>query len=72
MTGNIIDSNFEINTYLGTDFEQFHTDFRFVDNTAYNISVVDLIININQCDARQESPNFGALRHIFVSGLSDG
>jgi len=72
MIGNIIGFCIKFNTYAGTDFKLLHTDFRFVDNTAYNISVVDLIININQCDARQESPNFGALRHIFVSGLSDG
>ncbi|HAH24803.1 MAG TPA: crystallin J1 [Prolixibacteraceae bacterium] len=46
--GDIVGSRFEFNNYRGTDFELFHPDSRFTDDTVCTMAVVDWIVNVNE------------------------
>ncbi|HEY3373225.1 MAG TPA: ADP-ribosylglycohydrolase family protein [Prolixibacteraceae bacterium] len=46
--GDIVGSRFEFNNYRGTDFELFHNESRFTDDTVCTMAVIDWIVNVNE------------------------
>lgn len=48
--GDIVGSRFEFNNYRGTDFELFHPDCMFTDDTICTIAVAEWVINGGKLD----------------------
>ena len=46
--GDIVGSRFEFNNYHKTDFELFHPESRYTDDTVCTMAVADWIVNVNE------------------------
>ena len=51
----IVGSRFEFNNYLGTDFELFHPESQYADDTICTMAMADCIVNVNEWGPEADS-----------------